>query len=39
MIENSLRNKRDGFTYFGFIEDNNKNKEIDFLIQPKENYY
>ena len=38
MIENSLRNKRDGFTYFGFIEDN-KNKEIDFLIQPKENYY
>ena len=38
MTENSLRNKRDGFTYFGFIEDN-KNKEIDFLIQPKENYY
>ena len=37
MIENSLRNKRDDFTYFGFIED--KKKEIDFLIQPKENYY
>ena len=37
MIENSLRNKRDDFTYFGFIKD--KKKEIDFLIQPKENYY
>ena len=38
MINNSLRNKRDGFTYFGF-SDNKDNKEIDFLIQPKDNYY
>ena len=29
MIENSLRNKRDNFTYFGFIE-YNKKKEILF---------
>ena len=33
MTENSLRRKKDGFTYFGYEENDN---EIDFLIKPKD---
>ena len=34
MTENSLRRKKDGFTYFGYEE--NDDNEIDFLIKPKD---
>jgi len=39
MISNSLRNKKDGIVYFGFIlpENDNLNNSIDFLIKPKDN--
>jgi pSer/pThr/pTyr-binding forkhead associated (FHA) protein len=38
MISNSLRNKKDGVVYFGFIlpENDNLNSSIDFLIKPKD---
>ena len=41
-LENSLRNKKDGITYFGFIKDYNKdnhNSEIDYIINPKDEEY
>ena len=41
-LENSLRNKKDGITYFGFIKDynkNNSNNEIDYIINPKDEEY
>ena len=41
-LENSLRNKKDGITYFGFIKDYNKNNinnEIDYIINPKDEEY
>ena len=34
LSENSLRKKKDGFTYFGYEE--NDDNEIDFLIKPKD---
>jgi hypothetical protein len=36
MTENSLRRKKDGFTYFGYEENDN---EIDFLIKPKDDNF
>jgi hypothetical protein len=41
-LENSLRNMKDGITYFGFIKDYNKdnhNSEIDYIINPKDEEY
>ena len=46
-LENSLRKKNDGVTYFGYIEDeevNNNNdnqnqKDLDFILKPKDNDY
>ena len=34
----SKRTPRDGFTYFGFVE-NNEPPEIDFLVKPKDDNY
>ena len=35
MIKNSLRNERDGYTFFGYFPPNYINK-IDFMLKPKE---
>ena len=41
-LENSLRNMKDGITYFGFLKNNNQdnnNIEIDYIINPKDEEY
>ena len=41
-LENSLRNMKDGITYFGFLKNNNQynnNNEIDYIINPKDEEY
>ena len=41
-LENSLRNLKDGITYFGFLKDYNQddnNSEIDYIINPKGEEY
>lgn len=38
MIENSLRNERDGYTFFGYFPPNDINK-IDFMLKPKEPFF
>ena len=41
-LENSLRNMKDGITYFGFLKNynqDNNNSEIDYIIKPKDEEY
>ena len=36
---NSIRKENDGFTYFGFVEPNEPNNTMDFIVKPKDDNY